>query len=152
MGDDVNFTRIWGQCFKIYTKIRLGSSFPNAEEDEKFAFEDTEMIVISRDLWVHLLLMFCFVSQIIHICTNLRQINSWSFLVHCCHFQLLTIIHYTRASHNTRSNSADLGIVLMTKKSWKVLHSTEPWYSADKKTCKALKSWFNTDRIPYPLY
>ena len=67
---DVNFTRIWGQCFKIYTKIRLGSSFPNAEEDEKFAFGDTEMIVISRDLWVHLLLMFGFVSQIIHICTK----------------------------------------------------------------------------------
>ena len=41
---------------------------------------------------------------------------------------------YTRALHNAALNSADLDIVLITKKSWKFLHSAEPWYySADKK-------------------
>ena len=39
---------------------------------------------------------------------------------------------YTRASHNAASNSADLSIALMTKSSWKFLHS-ETWISADKK-------------------
>ena len=32
---------------------------------------------------------------------------------------------YTRASHNTALNSADLDIALMTKKSWKFLHSAD---------------------------
>ena len=34
--------------------------------------------------------------------------------------------------HQPALNSADLNIAQMTKKSWKFLHSAEPWYSTDK--------------------
>ena len=40
---------------------------------------------------------------------------------------------YSMALHNAVLNSTDLDIALMAKKSWKFLHSTEPWYSDDKK-------------------
>ena len=61
------------------------------------------------------------------------------------------VVVYSRVSHNAASNSADLGIVLMIKHSWKFLHNIEPWISADKKTWTALESWINTDKITYTV-
>ena len=40
---------------------------------------------------------------------------------------------YARALHNAVSNSADLGLALMTKRYWKFLHNTESRFSTDKK-------------------
>ena len=53
--------------------------------------------------------------------------NNFNFLI----MKVGNVLH-TKASHNTASNSADLGLVLMTKSSWKFLHNAEPWISADK--------------------
>ena len=51
-----------------------------------------------------------------------------------------TLVYYTRASHNAASNSADPGLALITKSSWKFLHNAEPWISADKKNLHSIET------------